>query len=372
MPTKYPASFNARQLFADWLSHGLIDQEHHARLEQFVTNRDHGTELPLYLRALVGVGALIALLCFIGFLTVAGLVNFESEPGLAFWGLVFIAGAVLLDVASGGDDNTVRDSFFMQASFCFMATGKILLVSAIALLFKPNVEWGIAVGALLVTAATYFVYRMSIDRFLSSLAVLVSVFVNLLLTRTFDIGTQTLLLNAFFVAQLGMAAVLMTHGKIRQAFIPIAYALIASLCIEVLFFSMQSQIGYWGYSYNFSPVITNISLTMALIALIGWAAGDMGKLRSEALAVAVLGALCLGAISAPGILLAVGLMTLGHAKHDRLLLVSGGLLIPVFLFLYYYNLDLTLMAKSGTLVASGAVLLAGRAYVHFRHFDREI
>jgi uncharacterized membrane protein len=64
-------------------------------------------------------------------------------------------------------------------------------------------------------------------------------------------------------------------------------------------------------------------------------------------------------------------MIFGYARHDRLLLVAGGLLLPIFLTFYYYNLDLTLMLKSGILIGSGLLLLAGRAYMHYRGLDRE-
>ena len=370
MPGKFGTSYNARQLFAEWLSQGLIDADQQTQLEQYSTTRKYEPGLPLYLHVLVGIGALIALSCFIGFLAVAEIIKFNSSPGLIFWGIFFMLGAVLLEMAPVDRENAIRHSFLMQASFCLMATGKILLVAGIALQFDKE-EWGISVGALVVTALVYFVYPISIDRFLSSLAVLISIFVNLLMTR-FEPDTQAMLLNAFFVAQLGAAAILMTSGRITQLYVPIAYALIASLSFEVLTFASQTQIGYWGHHYNFSPAIINISLTATLIALIGWAAGGMERLKTEALAVAALGAVCLGIVSAPGILLAVGLMTLGYARHERLLLFSGALLFPVFLSLYYYNLDLTLMLKSGVLVGGGAVLLAGRAYMHYRGFDREI
>jgi uncharacterized membrane protein len=112
-------------------------------------------------------------------------------------------------------------------------------------------------------------------------------------------------------------------------------------------------------------------LTVALIALIGWAAGGIERLKSEALGVACLGAIGLGVVSAPGVLLSIGLMIFGYARHDRLLLVAGGLLLPIFLTFYYHNLGLTLMAKSGVLIGSGLLLLAGRAYMHFRGLDHE-
>jgi hypothetical protein len=361
---------NAERLFAEMVSKGLIDRDEQSRLETFAISRISQHELPLYMRALIGLGAIIAAFCFTGFLAAAGLIDVKQAGGLIIWGVLFIAGAILLWVASKGQDHTVAHSFFLQTSFCLMGAGKALFALGIATLFEPESEWGFTLGALLVTAATYHVYRLSIDRFLSVLAILVTLFSNLLSLRSAG-EFQAIWLNAFFIAQLVAAALLMTHGRISRDYIPIAYALIASICIIVLYFATQSMIGYWASRYEFSPVIMDISLTVALIALIGWASGGFERLKSEALVVACLGAIGLGVVSAPGVLLSIGLMIFGYARHDRLLLVGGGLLLPVFLTFYYYNLDLTLMEKSGVLIGSGLLLLAGRAYMHYRGLDRE-
>lgn len=80
----------------------------------------------------------------------------------------------------------------------------------------------------------------------------------------------------------------------------------------------------------------------------------------------------LGVISAPGILLSIGLMILGYAKHERLILLLSSILLPLFLFLYYYNLDLTLIKKSGILIANGVLILSGRIYMHYRGIDKEV
>lgn len=370
MPSNSMTAHSAEQLFAEMVSSGFVDRGEQSRLETFAISRISEHELPLYMRALVGLGAIIAAFCFIGFLTAAGLIDVKQAGGLIIWGVLFIASAILLSLASKDQDHTVAHSFFLQTSFCLMGAGKALFALGIARLFDPNGAWGITVGTLLVTAATYHVYRLSLDRFLSVLAILISLFSNLLSLHVAD-GVQAIWLNVFFIAQLAAAALLMTHGRISRDYMPIAYALIASLCIIVLYFSTQSTIGYWTGRHEFSPVIMNLSLTVALIALIGWAAGGIERLKSEALGVACLGAIGLGVVSAPGVLLAIGLMIFGYARHDRLLLVGGGLLLPVFLTFYYYNLDLTLMEKSGILIGSGLLLLAGRAYMHFRGLDRE-
>jgi hypothetical protein len=370
MFAKYASSYTARQLFADWLSRDLIARDQQEQLERFSIDWASRRELPLYVHALVGVGAFIGGFCFIGFLATAQIIDLNSEAGLIVWGIAFIGGAILLAKTAGDKDHAVKNSFMTQTSFCLMATGKVLFVIGFAQLFEPHEGWGVTLALLLLTAATYHVFPMSTDRFLSSLAVFISIFSNLVASHS-ALGAIQIAINAFFVAQLALAAFLMTSGTLKKDYLPIAYAAVGSLCAVAVFFAMKSEVGHLGYRQDFSPAIINIALTAALIALIGWSAGGMEKLKSEPLAVASFGAVCLGIISAPGILLSAGLMVLGYAQHDRVLLIAGGLLFPAFLSLFYYNLDLTLMAKSGILVASGAVLLAGGAYMHYRGFDQE-
>ncbi|MDX2027183.1 MAG: DUF4401 domain-containing protein [Alphaproteobacteria bacterium] len=378
MSDNHMTAYKARELFTDWLSHGLIRKDQQAALEQFAVEQQLARELPLYLRVMAGIGAFITALCLVGFLDAAHLISFDLKYTLILWGTILMGGAILLARVSGDKDHMIRHSFLVQTSFCFMGAGKILFVMGMAQLFKPNEGWGIAAATFLVTLATYNVYRMSIDRFLSSLAVLVSVFCNLM-----DVGyghvphdefvIREIAINAFFIAQLAVASVLMANGRIKRDYIPLAYAFISSLAVMAVFFATQSKIGFWMQQHAFSPVVMNVSLAVTLVLLIGWAAGEWSKLyKSEPLILACLGALVLAAISAPGILLAVGLMVLGYARHERLIVLLGVLLFPLFLSLYYYNLDLSLMTKSGVLVASGCVLLAGRAYMHYRKFDQEV
>ena len=59
-----------------------------------------------------------------------------------------------------------------------------------------------------------------------------------------------------------------------------------------------------------------------------------------------------------------------YARHERPLLATGAMLIPVFLFFYYYQLDLSLLQKSAALAGSGALLLAGRFYLRRRGWDK--
>jgi hypothetical protein len=369
--SKYMTNINALQLLEALQKAGMVEASQSVLLGQFIQTQQQEKELPLYLRVLVGIGAFIASFCFIQFLEISKIINFDSEAGLIFWGLIFVGAALFLAKTSGGKNNTVKHSFLIHSSFCAMGVGKILFVIGFAQMFGRDAGWGITLAALIITAITYNVYRMSIDRFLSALAIFTSLLINIVSEQYF-VTSVDIVLNAFLFIQIILAAVLLTHGRVKRDYIPLAYAIAFSLCITVIFFAVESKIGYWRNLQSYSLTFINAILTLSLIALIGWAAGNLKKLKTEPLILASIGSVMLGIISAPGVILSICLMVLGYAKHERLLLLMGILLMPLFIFLYYYNLDISLMAKSGVLIGSGIILLAGRVYLAAKKFDREV
>ena len=362
--SKYMTNIHAGQLLDALQKAGFVDANESVQVGQFIQAQQQEKELPLYLRILVGIGAFIASLCFIGFLIVSKIISFDSEAGLIFRGLIFVGGALFLAKTSGDKDNTVKHSFLIQSSFCAMGVGKILFVMGFAEMFGRDGNWGVTLATLIITAATYHVYRMSIDRFLSTLAIFISLLINIISKWYFGTSTE-IVLNLFFFIQIILVAVLLMHGRVKRDYIPLAYAAAFSLCITVTFFAMESKIGHWRNQH------INAILTLSLVGLIGWTAGNLEKLKTEPLILASLGSVLLGIISAPGVILSICLMVLGYAKHEKLLLLMGNLLMPVFIFLYYYNLDISLMAKSGVLVGSGIILLAGRGYLAAKKLVRE-
>ena len=107
-------------------------------------------------------------------------------------------------------------------------------------------------------------------------------------------------------------------------------------------------------------------LTVALMALILWVAGRHRARPSEAIILSLVGAVLLGVLSDPGILLALGIMVLGYATHRPQHSLLGLLFAIGFGWHFYYALELTLLQKSLTLVTSGMLLLAAAAYMHRR------
>ncbi|MDE1461799.1 DUF4401 domain-containing protein [Spartinivicinus poritis] len=336
------------------------------KLKHFVIAQQQAPELPLYIRCLIGVGALIVSFCFIAFLYIAEIIQFKSEPELIIWGLAFAALAIgLLKMA--GEEHNAKQSFFIQSSFVAMAMGKILFVTGIGIATKS--VWGVTCATLVITLLTYPIYQISIDRFLSGLAVLASIIVNILWDRDLA-GVREVVFNAFLFVKLLIAAFLLCYGKVKRYLIPLSYSFVFSIAWAVLILMDTSKFGYGNQQEVVSTMLPSYMLSISLVAVIGWVAGGFSKLKKIPLVLAVLVSIVLGLLSVPGIILSIILLILGYAKYENILTIIGALLLPYCLVVFYYNLDITLLHKSILLVMSGLVLLVGRFCITYQGWDK--
>ena len=356
---EYGTRHNAAGLLAALRDKGLARE---AGLADFIIRRQREKPPPLYLNILITIGALLAALCLVTI--------FPKEDTPIVVTLALIASAVWLK-GKAGDSHGLKYTLLMQSSVAVMIAGKLLFTGTAGKTLTHYLSdysydpWSYTLALLMITVLTYPVYRVPVDRFLFPFIVLFFLLFNILE----DFGEHPVLLfHGFFLLQFAIASVLLTHRKIKSDYIPLSYALVCSLCVYVLLLA-SGELASEGITV-ISPYFASAVLTGGLIALLGWAAGDMAKLKTEPLLLASTGAVLLGLIAAPGILLAIMLLVLGYARHEKLLLATGVALIPVFLFLYYYQLDLSLLQKSATLAGSGALLLAGRFYLRRRGWDK--
>jgi len=341
----------------------LIDQE---KIPAFMTEQQKNKSGPLYLKLLLGFGAFLSAIFLIGFLFLAGLISEKHQEYWFLWGLAFIATAIQLHRMKGHDE-IMTQTFLAQSSLASMAIGKILFVYSIAHILDTSS--GFPIALLIATGMTYYVYKVPTDRFLSSFCCLVAILMNIF----FEAGlgdARAWFVNGFFLCQLTAAAYLFTHDNIKPDYRPLTYALILSLCATVLLISTQSEFNPRKYNDYIQPYIMNFLLTGGLISLLIHIVGDMKKIKTLPIILACCGTAFLGAISAPGILLAISLMVVGYDRHDRYVTWMGLLLVPVFLFYFYYSLDITLLQKSAVLFGSGIVLLTGYGYMKFKKWDQ--
>ena len=356
--SEYQAQYTIPGLLARLQSEGQLEDREKA--SEFIRKLHTRDDPPLYLRALIGLGAFISSLFLLGFLFTSDLID-EDGPFLV-WGLVFIAAAFgLWKRSQKGGDASFLKTFLSVLSFTWMAVGKTLFVLEFSKAFD---EWGIFFGLGLITAATYFVYRLTIDRFLSCLGVCCALTAAMTENGFFNRGDLEEIipmgLSLCGLASLqGSLGAYLLSGRVGRKFLPMAYALVGGLTVNVFLLTLQGPRLEESSGFPFVMVL-GLLLAAGLIALLVRAAGGRQAFRSPRLLGAMLGTIVCGFFISPGILLGVCLLVYGYGHHDRLLTAFGGLVIPVFLFHWYYDMELTLTEKSAVLVGSGLAMLAGR------------
>ena len=354
---EYQAQYTIPGLLARLQSEGQLEDREKA--SEFIRKLHTRDDPPLYLRALIGFGAFIASLFLLGSLFASDLID-EDGPFI-IWGLGFIGVAFgLWKRSRKEDDASFLKTFLTVLSFTWMAVGKTLFVLEFS---EEADEWGVFFGLSLITSATYFVYRLTIDRFLSCLGVCCALTAAIVENGFFnrdieDIVPMGLSLCGLAALQGTLAAYLLS-GRVGRKFLPMAYALVGGLTVNVFLLTLQGPRLEESSGFPF-VLLLGLLLAAGLVALMVRAAGGRRAFRSPRLLAAMLGTIVCGFFISPGILLGVCLLVYGYGHHDRLLTVVGGLLIPVFLFHWYYDMDLTLTEKSVVLIGSGLAMVAGR------------
>ena len=331
---------------------GLVDEPAVKRIAEHLSREQAAPATPWYIKALIGTGAWVAAGFFIAFLLSAKLISIRDDELLLFWGFAFIGGATVIR-------RLTRHVFHVQLALALSVAGHIMALGGISD-FRARHLWKAVLAALLLCAALYPLYKDSIHRFLSTLAAVVLICA-WLLAEGMHHGLHVLV----FLEALGIGY-LFTSRRVPAAMRPMAYALAVSLPVTLglmLMPWMKVRTPWWPSS---------AILALALVWLYGRLAGGLDQLRREPMVVAICVTLLLGIVSTPGVLAAVWLLVLGYALGDRILLGVGFVFLPAFIVMYYYDLDVSLLAKSGILGATGAVLLGARWYLSTRPWAREV
>ena len=347
------------------LLNALIDKGHCARVDSARDDllQEHYAhlDLPLYIRALVAFGALLSFVFTVLFVALLGI----HEVGFIPLGLLCIFGAISLNASLEDRDQSVRAHFLFQLSLQLMLIGKGLVM--VGALNEAKGEEGYALMglccALLLTAVTYHRFPISFDRFTSSSVVLSFAIIAVKMFTPDDLGHLSI--NLSLSIYLGGATLLLLTGRFHTRYQPIAYALLMIIANLTLLILVNDSASSKGRAYDIDLTHFQYVLSLWLIGLMGWITGDWSALKRSPLIWASLGALTLGYVSTPALLLTLGCIVLGYATHRRALTYVGFLSLPMVIFHYYYSLNLSLMEKSGVLFASGAVLLIGAWYLSF-------
>ena len=326
-----------------------------------------GEEVPIYLRILTLIGALIASGFFFLFLAISGILD---EDGFLILGLVFVAAAYGLLVAAK-KSNPILQVFFITCSFTLLAVGKILFVIGFVEMFgdlfslRSRGDQRVALlGIGLATVLTYKLFPFVLDRFISSCFFL-GLFIEIVIALP-DLDSDVMpvvaawIMNFFFLTYMICAGFLLLHEKVKKLYDPVAYALICTLLGLAV---MQS--GLMGEPklepvLGFEIWLPNFIAGFGLLYLLSHAVGGFKKqMDSQAIVIAV-GVILLAFFTNAGILLSILLMVFGRMNHRPLVAFIGWISLTGFLIYYYYQLDFTLETKSYVLLGSGGLLLGIR------------
>ncbi len=318
-------------------------------IESFLQRPSTEETRPLFMNVVISIGAFFTMLGMIALMWSFNLYTLRPWSTVAV-GVVFVAVGWVIHK-------------YTLVSFTSMLTGKVLFYFGVTLLWEN--PWSLILWAVGIALATYFIYPIAIDRYVSSLAVLV-IIQNNMVDAIENTWTVEILTVVFFVLLLSAAAFFLTSSKANSREIPMAYAILTWIGWFLLHSDFPPPLAVLPISSAYQALLNGL-LTLTLMGLIAWCAGGWGKLNSAVLRIACGGTLVLGLISAPGLLLAIGMLVLGYAKQDRILTVGGALSFPIYLFYFYYDLDLNLLHKSFILIGSGLLLLAIRFYLRRRH-----
>ena len=327
-----------------------------ARVEMAKEFADH---IPSYLRAAVATGAFVSTGFLLGFFfALAGLRDAATRLGV---------GIVLMAVAAWVRREE-RTEFLRWAAVALALAGGGLVTAAVGEMTDDATQTSLAcLGCALLLI--YFV-RDYVLRFLATLAGGAALLVAVETARTgqgFDLGLVLIVVAAAWVWRMDLAGRGDGAAEILE---PIGYALVV-----VLFGGLMARAtlasAYGGFT-NFGPggrplgdvgPLAGIALTLALVVLIWRVLDDLGIALSSPTAIAALlgaAALGVGALNSPGIIAGTAVLMLGFDRRNPQLVGLAALFLIVFLSFYYYNLELTLLEKSGVLVGSGALLIGIR------------
>lgn len=316
---------------------------------------------PWYVRAMVGFGAWLASLLLIG--SVAGLGILVG--GYLFVGLAFVAGAVALRRQSDND-------FMVQATLAVSIAGQALFAWGLADAAPAGeVKWFCA-AVVLMNGLLFFLFPDRIHRVLSvvfatsALAVLLYAYE---WNAAVPVLGPALAAGLVWLHQHRARVTAAGYGHLVR---PLASGLMLS-AFGYLMLSTVYLLPELGVDFRFYPrPWVSTVLLGALFLYVGRfclpaLTGGAGK-AAEATVYGLMLVLIACAWLAPGLLLALIVLMLGTAEGDRPFVGAGIGFLAVFVGAYFYGIEVTMLTKSMTLVASGAAVLIAR-WVVLRVFD---
>jgi len=310
---------------------------------------------PWYVRTMVGFGAWLASFFVIGFFV--GVFSGMNEIGFVVIGLLLVAGAVALRRVFTGD-------FMVQCALAASLAGQamaafgvievlqwreievfcwaVIIMSAVLFMIFPDRIHRVLSVLLALSSFVIFVYAQELNMLIPVVGPVLAVAFVVLHERGamfIESGQGALLrplqnglmLGAFGCLMLSTVYVIPELAK-HVEFYPRPW--ISTVILGGLFLYVGSRIWPPLVVKAHNQGLTLVYGLMSIVIVAAW--------------------------SAPGLLLALTVVMIGAASGSRSMLGAGIAFLVVFVCAYFYGIEITLLAKAGTLIASGVAILLAR------------
>ncbi len=333
-------------------SEGLLPENSDDTVTAFLESL-HETQ-PWYIRTMVGFGAWLASLLLIGFV---GSIGFAADMGFVIVGVLFLGGAIFARMKSAND-------FMVQSALASSLAGQAVLAYGIVEVSGGSDFESVLSIVIVLNGILFFVFPDRIHRVLSILIAMSSLGFLLYSWR----------LNAVVPILGPVIAAAMVFLYKRQGLIiasgkgQLVRPLITGLMLTAFGFLLLSTVYILPelrseFAFYPRPWISSLLLG-ALLLYVGaqvWSQiGDVGGSREMAVFYGLLVAITATAWAIPGLLLALIVIMLGASSGNRVFIGAGIAFLVVFIATYFYGIQVSMLTKSITLVATGAAVLAAR------------
>jgi len=315
--------------------------------------KHHAAYSNIIIKVLSIIGGLLAALALIGFLFLAGI--YESEQGLLVVGLLFAIGSIL---ASRAIDHVFLDTTVIT----FYATG-LILVAVGMMALEYSFESSILLVALLSCIGIFLSkgYMMVLTAVISLNATIVIFVMERLPTMVL---LPVLLIGVVLFVITSLEAKLITSSEIvNSLFAPLQAGYFISFLSCMLFITMGHTFGLFMFYHN--PVVLSIGIDVGILLLITKIINKMAVRELKHIVMIYAFALLILAcvFYAPYIAGALFILILTYYYGYKAQVVISFVALLYFVFKFYYDLQMSLLVKSGLLFVPGVIMIALWFYV---------
>jgi len=309
---------------------------------------------PWYVRTMVGFGAWLASLLLVGFFV--GLFPGMYEVGFIVVGLVLVAGAVFFRRISDGD-------FIVQSTLAVSLAGQAMAAFGLLGVFEWDATEPVLIAIIIMSAVLFIIFPDRIHRVLSVLLAVGS-FASLLYAQELNalIPVVGPAIAVAFVVLYERQAVIIESGW-GALLRPLQDGLVVGAFGCLMLSTVYVLPEITSYSFYPRPWISTLLLG-GLFLYVGsriWPPlVENARTPGLVLVYGLMLTVVLAAWSAPGLLLALIVVMVGTASGNRSMVGTGVVFLVVFVSAYFYGIQLTMLAKSGSLIASGVAILLVR------------